>query len=417
MAGKIITIDWPTIAALPSDEYHIKLLNKQQAAVLQALCEYQHWQSRWDNLGLSQDELDRFMGDIEYRLMGDESGGFMTPQEMTEAICDGLVCAFPRIGLMLAQGASGGGSIDDEGNIVLPDDGVNGGAELPEDDPITEIDETEAARYGGGVAVGKLYELLLDKVDGYYGPVNGTPVTSATDTKNFINAYFKTDTALMDAAIDAYYAWRATNNRIIFDGNAAFYNYLYCKGMNEQGFSQYVIDILGGTTQKQQIMMNLVFGLADEAASEAFARGALSPSTGYLDSSCVPIEDQTLTALLFAVQRSTTIVKASHRMLFIADGYALDADGDIQDFFWYRTAAGVNTFTTPTFTHSAGANLPSSTQVPYRSSHHYEWTIDLAALANNPILITMNKHANMNAVGLTYPVPFSLTIKDLGEVF
>jgi hypothetical protein len=118
--------------------------------------------------------------------------------------------------------------------------------------------------------------------------------------------------------------------------------------------------------------------------------------------------------MVFAVARSTTPMKALHRMLFKGKGYALDVDGDIQDWFWYRTAAGVNTFTTPTFVHGAGANLPSQNQVVYNAAHLYEWTVDLSNL-NNFMTITLNKHANMNATGLTYPVAFELTIEDLGE--
>jgi hypothetical protein len=58
--------------------------------------------------------------------------------------------------------------------------------------------------------------------------------------------------------------------------------------------------------------------------------------------------------------------------------------------------------------------LPSQTEVPYKANHEYSYTIDLGAL-NAAMIITLNKHASMNAAGLTYPVPFEITLTDLGE--
>jgi len=70
-------IDWPTIAAMDSEDYELKALNQQQVAILLMLLEYQKWDTRWTNLELSKDELQSYIGDIEIRLMGNE-GSSMT---------------------------------------------------------------------------------------------------------------------------------------------------------------------------------------------------------------------------------------------------------------------------------------------------------------------------------------------------
>ena len=113
--------------------------------------------------------------------------------------------------------------------------------------------------------------------------------------------------------------------------------------------------------------------------------------------------------------RNSTIVKRQHRMLFTAEGYAQDTDGDIQDAFWYRSAAGVLTYAPMTLNHSASNILPSQTEVPYRADHKYTWTSDTITIDNASISVTINRNAGMNLTGLTYPVPFKVTIKDLGE--
>lgn len=339
----------------------------------------------------------------------------MTPDELKEAVCEALECWTENTALKIVSGVTGGIVIDEDGNVTVG--GGDSDVGLPEDDPGTQIDETEAGRYGAMVEIASKLELLLDKADAYFGVPSGavTPVTSLADTTAALISYFPCDPVLMTTAVDNYYTWRlAGATQIVFNGGTSLPLYMYCNGYDYNALARYIIDQSGYVPSKQQIVLKFWEALADSFFSHYFAEGAKKPTSGYLDAPCVPIEIQTLLNLVFGVQRATTIVKAGHRMKFRWTGYALDADGDIQDTFWYRTAAGVNSWQPPTFTHSAGANLPSQIQVPYRSSHVYEYTIDLANLAGNPILITLNKHANMNAVGLTYPVPFDVTIEDLG---
>jgi hypothetical protein len=305
-------------------------------------------------------------------------------------------------------------SVDEDGVVSDPSTGTPD-AELPEDDPETPINEGDAALMGAAINVSKALEVLFDKLDNYYGATNGAPVTSAITVTLYLSLYFPVDGDTFGDAVQAYYGYRDTNNRLIWDTSEGQQNVLFCQGANLTGWNKWLIDYSGFSAEKISVMSQLTNALAPAFWTNYFNDGLELPSSQYLDAPCVPIDPQTLENLVFAVQRSTSIVKANHRMRIRVEGYATDTDGDIQDWFWFRTAAGVNTFTTPTFTHSAGSNLPSQTEVAYSPSHIYEYTVDLANLANNPILITLNKHANLNATGLVYTVPFKITLTDLGQ--
>lgn len=281
------------------------------------------------------------------------------------------------------------------------------------DDPETSFDEFAGSKYGAVSEIAAKLELLLDMIDSYYGTTNGAPATLEGTTQVNIKTYFPTIPALMDAAITDYYAYRATQNRLLWDRGTVFPQYLYCNGYSINALGRWLVDISGFSVTKQQIVFNLWDALADTFFSDYYAVGQEKPTNGYLDAACVPIPDQTLEAMTFGNARVTTPFKASHRMKFRITGYALDVDGDTQDAFWFRTAAGVLTRTNWTFTHSAGNNQPSDNQVPYNDAHIYEYTVDLGAL-NAVMTITANKNAGMNATGLTYPTPFAVEISDLG---
>lgn len=281
------------------------------------------------------------------------------------------------------------------------------------DDPETSFDEFAGSKYGAVSEIAAKLELLLDMIDSYYGVTNGSPATLEGTTQVNIKTYFPTIPALMDAAITDYYAYRATQNRLLWDRGTVFPQYLYCNGYSINALGRWLVDISGFSVTKQQIVFNLWDALADTFFSDYYAVGQEKPTNGYLDAACVPIPDQTLEAMTFGNARVTTPFKASHRMKFRITGFALDVDGDTQDAFWFRTAAGVLTRTNWTFTHSAGNNQPSDNQVPYNDAHIYEYTVDLGAL-NAVMTITANKNAGMNATGLTYPTPFAVEISDLG---
>lgn len=407
---KGILIDWPTIADMDAVDYELKPLNQQQVAILLALLEYQKWPTRWTNLEMSKDELETYIADIEERLMRNEGGGMATKEDVR----DGMYEAMNRLAAQVVSGRYTNILVGDDGTVSNPQDEGDTPAPLPEDDPTTPYDDTLAAQMGGTIAVTRALELLYDKLDTYYGGVSGTPATPEADTFVFIKEYFPCDENAMSTAISAYYAYRMTQPVIGYSVSAVQQNFMFCKGGGESSWKRWLGDLSGYALAKFNVVTLLSNALAPEFWSGYFAEGASKPSTQYFDASCVPVATQTLLNLLFGVARNTTPLKALHRMDISVKGYATDTDGDIQDFFWFRTAAGVNTRQNPSFVHSAGANMPSDNQVVYNTAHEYRYTIDLGNL-NNFAVVTMNKHANLNAVGLVQNVPFEMTLIDLGE--
>lgn len=287
-------------------------------------------------------------------------------------------------------------------------------AETPDDPDTPEIDEGRASAMGAAISVLKAIEKYLDRVDNYYGATNGTPVTPQSEAILGLSLLFECDETLLNLGVDAYYTYRATNLRILYDGTDTHENYMYCKGSNDLAWKNLLIELSGYVSAKIAIVVGLTNALLPAFWSKYYQEGLAILSTQYFDAPCVPIAPQTLTAMVFASARVTTPLKSQHRMLMKCSGYAIDVDGDIQDWFWFRTAAGVNSRQNTSFVHGAGSNQPSDNQVVYNSAHYYEYTIDLAAL-NAVMTITLNKHASMNATGLTYPIPFEITIEDLGE--
>jgi len=406
---KGILIDWPTIADMDSADYELKPLNQQQTAILLALLEYQKWPTRWVGLEMSRDELETYIADIEQRLMRNEGSGMATKDD----IRDGMYEAMNRLAAQIVSGRYTNIVVGDDGTVSDPttDDPTAG---LPEDDPATPYDDTLAAQMGGTIEVSRALELLYDKCDTLYGAVNGTPTTPQADAQVLIKAYFPCDGALMDTAVAQYYTYRTTNGKLFFDVTSAMQLYMFCRGGGERAWGQWLSDQSGYAIGKFNAMNALSISLSPEFWSGYFASGSRKPSTQYFDAGCVPVATQTLTGLVFGTARSTTPLKSLHRMKMTVKGYALDVDGDTQDWFWYRTAAGVITRSNASFVHSAGSNQPSDNQVVYNAAHEYEYTIDLQAL-NAAMTITPNKNGGMNAAGLTYPVPFEITLEDLGE--
>lgn len=345
--------------------------------------------------------------------ISEDCGGDMATKE---DIRDGMYEAMNRLALQIATGSYADISLITDGDGTVSQPSGEAAVDLPEDDPATAINETESARYGGSVELGSKISLFLSKLDTYYGVTNGTPLYPASSAKQSINNYFPVTQPDMDAAIDAYYVWRASNGMIAFSSSAAFSLYLYCNGNDAFAAKRYMTDVSGYNLDKQNIVNFLINSLAPEFFSQYLAYGATVPSNGYLDAACVPMAYQEVLNIPYASTRNLvpTLAKNGHRLLIEVSGYFNDPDGDLQDAFWYRTAAGVLTRSNFTFTNGAGTNMPSDNQVPYNTSHVYQYTIDLAVGSNVTWSVNFAKNAGM-AAGSTSPTSgFSIKITDKG---
>lgn len=336
-------------------------------------------------------------------------GDMATQEEITEAVVDAAEIISSRFLAGQAGNTQGGVIINPDGTIE-----VGGDAGLPTDDPATAIDETEAARYGASVQIGKKIELFLKKVDDYYG-TDATEDTPLVDAQAAIKNYFPNDGGQMDAAMAGYWTWRAVpNSKISFVGSDIFYQYLYCNGNGEFAAKKYFIDLSGFALSKQNIINNLITGLSQEFFDENFEIGAQVPSTGYLAAACVPMPPQSFTDIPYNSVRnlSPAIAKGGHRLRIKVSGHYVDGS-EIQDAFWYRSAAGVLTRSNFTFSHAAGSNMPTDDQVPYNSSHVYEYTIDLST-GTSSWSVTFNRNANMDVASTSPTNGFDIEITDLG---
>jgi len=410
-------LDWLEIADMDSESVEYKALTQQQVSILLSLLEYQKWETRWENLGMSKNELESFIGDLEYRLMRNEVT-MATQAEITAAICDGLECFTESWAKRYLSGDGLNFSVGDDGTITIGG-GTDGLPSSPTDDPLTIIDEAASARMGGSIAVGKGIELYLDKVDSYYGATNGAPTTPLATAQAQLKIYFPCDGALMDLAIATYYTYRNSNARIIFDGTASFYQYLYCKGSDLRAFLQWIVDLSGYAAAKVSMVNDLMTPLLPEFFTDYYTQGLELPSTTYLEASCVPSPTETIYLLaLGTTYNGQQAWKNNHRLLFTVENYFTDNLGNIVDFWWYDAVGAtlpVNRIATVSIQLGTGITKPTINQVPYASGHKYQFTIDTPAAAGS-VAITLP------STGMTAPVTPSVagvgikvTIQDLGE--
>jgi len=341
-------------------------------------------------------------------------GNMADPIDTKEAIRDGIYEAFNRLAAQVVSGGYTGFSVDEDGNVVVGGAAGND-AELPEDDPNTDIDETEAYRYGGILEIVSKLELLLDRLDTYYGGTNGSPATLLGTAQQRIKAYFQCDDAAMDTAVSDYYSFRASNGVLAFNRTTAFPLYLYCNGYDMAGINRWLVDKSGLTEVRQYLIADLWAALSEEFFTYYFAIGSKVQSNAYLDADCIPVAFQEFLNVPFGSNRQTTNMKPYHRLKIKISGFSTDTDGDIQDAFWYvNGTTGVRTRQNPTFQHFV-TNLvqPSDNQIFYNVGHVYEFTIDLGSATNSPLVITMNKNGGMS--GSASNPNFEIEVTDLGQ--
>jgi len=408
MAGKIITINWQEIAALPSDEYHLKLLNKQQSAMLIALCEYQHWMTRWDDIDISQDELDKFVGDIEYRLMGNEDA-MPDPIDTYEAIRMGIYDAFNDLAKQVVSGRTTNIAVGDDGTVSNPATDTPTD-ELPEDDPETVGDESLEALAGGANAIRLGINKLFSQMDGYF--TSGLPVATA---KTRIKMLYALNEAEADAFVDYYYTTYAlpTNPILMLP---ALDSYLFCRGISTQSIARYAYDAHTPTTDVATIEM-LLPALGAQL-NDWFQYGINTPSTDYVDFSCTKTPTEIITVPLDSnvFYSGVQTWKINHRIRFTVSGSTTDPQGDIIDFWWNRSAAGVLTFKSNDVMIRIGTTEQvdadaTSNEVPYSTGHAYTWT---GVLANTGLMsIRVNRGTGIDT-GTNYT--WNVTVEDLGEV-
>jgi hypothetical protein len=337
-------------------------------------------------------------------------GDMATQEEITEAVVDAAEIISSRFLAGVAGNVQGSVTINPDGSQT-----IGGEGNLPDDDPTTEINETDAAYYGGVFDIAAKLELVSDKVEGLYGGTNGSPATILATAQFIMRTYFSCDKDLMDAAVAAYYTYRNSNGYIDFNRTTALPLYMFCNGYTLEALARYLQDISGIIVSKQEQLLNLWGALSDDFFSHYFETGSQVPSTGYLSAACVPMPPQAFTDVPYNSVRnlSPAIAKGGHRLQIKVSGHYVDG-AEIQDAFWYRSAAGVLTRSNFTFSHAAGSNMPTDDQVPYNpTTHTYVYTVDLAT-GTSSWSITFNRNANMDVASTSPTGGFDIEIVDLG---
>jgi len=377
MAGKIITINWQTIASLPSDEYYYKLLNKQQMAVLLALCEYQYWETRWDNLTATKHDLARFMGDIEYRLMRNEDIVSIDYDAMKAAMCEAIECGIEKVAIRYING-----TVENliGGEIILtpnqPPQVITPGQVI--DNPETLTDEE--ARAGAASAIRTGINKIFTDVDQWF-----TGGVSLADAKTRLLALYDLNQTEAEAFVDYYYTTYAlpANSIGIL---SSIESYLYCDGLNTQSIARYVYDAHTPVGDKATII-KLLPALGNQLRLWQNS-GEQVPSSSYVSYSCVPVDDDSVD-FINPLSTSGTITlnvtqKVFHRIRFTASGktYNPDGLGGYQDFAYSVSAAGVRTL----LPNSTGMDYfggvfvkPTSLELPFEPSGNYVFTRDTIA--------------------------------------
>lgn len=300
-----------------------------------------------------------------------------TQAEIKQAIIDAQEEIAARFLSGQAGNVASGITIGADGTIEVSTEGA------PADDPATTaIDEEQAAFMGGAVSLARGFELVLDKIDAYYGATNGTPTTSEQNAQFGIEAYFPCDDTAMNIGISNYYSYRASNNRILFNTSVTFERYLYCFGANAQGIKRYLVDQSGYDATKLSIVVRILEALSPEFFSDYYDAGVLVPSTDYIQAPCHKndVEEWTqnwASADSFSYSFTQTW-KANHRFLLEIEGSYADADEPnvVHDGLWkINTSTGVKTFIGFTLSVSGTTNV-TALQAPYRSDHKYAVTIE-----------------------------------------
>lgn len=401
--------DWPTVAEMDTDDFEYKILNQQQIAILLAALSPYRWRTRWIDLDISKDELEKLISEIELRLMRDER---MSPDELKQAIRDGMYTMVNDVAKQIVSGVTSGFSIDDDGNVVIGG-GADDPANLPEDDPETPVDELEAAKTGGCIAIKLGIDEMFTTLNTWYGG-------DATEDMTVANAqfYFKTKYDVDDAKADLAVAewWEVRSVSGTTPASIGIVNEaLYCEGANKQTVMRFIIDNPSSTT----LLQTLVADAANESQYATwYNRGIEVPSTDYISYPCTPMPEENLILLINGASGSISTVntqKTFHRLLFTVSGKVQHptTSGRYFDFF-YENNVGVVTYRGGVNISrlGGGINEPAQDDVPYSASGVYVFSLDITAGGGD---VDIDKSLVSGFPTVTTIGQFSIKIQDVGQ--
>ena len=282
--GKITYIDQSVIDQYDNEQVLLFPLKESEAIILLTFVDFIAWRTRWNNLTYTQSELDAIQASIADGLMNPTDLGdciVATPEELAQAVCDGLLCAVPTIGQTLAAGINSGISVkvDETTGEIIVDDG-SGGEEAG-----SVGGTTDEKRWGGSLEV---YEGILEYMTDFEDFFNQFPADQATAVSFMSQKWLVT--ADITTAVSDYYAHRNLANPAPAPLPQALEGEYWCNGATKQTTASYVIDNI---VNDLLLILSMVGALSQDQYDQWFNRGYEVPRLGFDSAPCYTVPAQT----------------------------------------------------------------------------------------------------------------------------
>lgn len=385
-------------------------LNKQWCKILAGWLEWMEDVSGWQD---SEDDSHAgIQGFLEFEV-GINGAIFMTPDEFKKGISDGIYQAFNDLAAQLKSGVKGGFTVAEDGTVSLPADG--GDAELPEDDPLTPVDENLSAKAGGAIKVADGIQEILARMNTWYA--GGTVTQQQAEDRLVLLYGFEADNANVFA--NYYYTVYMNASGLISLNRAALSGLLYCHGVSVQSFSEYIFEVHSDASEVPTLEV-LAENISLAQMQSWFESGMSVPSTDYQAYSCTKITTET-----FQFDMSTSnaptyttngVWKAGHRYLIEITGSYTDSDlpnivGD--GMYFHDTSTGIKTFSNMNFNFDGSISVPNQALVPFSPTHSYAFTIERNVGSGDAARVISRDNGSMNLPNITGILTVKIT--DMGE--
>ena len=402
---KAFPLDWELYTDYNNADDEIKRLTPFQIGILLAAVYPYRWDTRWLNLGISRDELDKQISEIEDRLMQTEDTGMATKDD----IRDGMYEAMNRLAAQIVSGRFTDIAVSEDGTVSQPSAGGAEDIELPEDDPATPLVNEEFAAKAGGVINVRLtiQRIFNDLAAWHFGAI-----TAAVAESRLILLYGLEAGANLTAFVNYYWTVDPTPDTVILLLEVLD-SMFFCRGLNSQTYASYCLNA-HVLTAERETLLKLTPLLTPELLSAWYETGIDAPSTDYFNYSCVRADDETIVIATINPNYTTlTQWKINHRLRITATGAFVDPTGIIRDLWYYKPVGGAvqNAIASTNVTVGAGVPKPTTTENPYNVAHKYTWTTE--TLFTSAMVLQVLPHGVINAP-LTGTI--SVLIEDLGEI-
>lgn len=246
------------------------------------LTESTYWQDAETENNTGQENISTFLetmtlDDLLTQLPGETI--VTTQEELQQAVCDGIMCAVPKVGTVLAGGINSGISVtvDDNGDIVI-DDGSTGDTGLSGTD--------KEILWGGAVYLqNRLQEYITDYEDFF----NDFPADES-QAVSFLSQKYQL-TAGVTQAVSDYYAHRNLSNPAPQPLPEALSGEFFCYGATKQSTASYMID---NVSNDLLLLLSMLDALTQDQYDTWVSFGQTIPRVGYNVAPCYRVPPQTV---------------------------------------------------------------------------------------------------------------------------